>query len=72
MRKIVKKYLSQKCVGYSQDFERSYFESEVEYMDGTIGVEFSCTVRREDGTNYIEIIRALPGNMILNKAATNA
>mgnify|MGYP003645031542 FL=1 len=35
MSKIIERYNSQTCIGYSSDFEITYFRSSVRYTDGT-------------------------------------
>jgi len=35
--KFIKRYISQKVVGYSSDFKEMYLFCEVEYSDGSFG-----------------------------------
>lgn len=42
--KIIKKFISQKCIGYSYDFNTSFFESVVEYEDGTTGTIYATSI----------------------------
>lgn len=64
--KIAKRCISQKHIGYTTNME-TVIESEVEYMDGTVGVLYEVWKINEDGFffhtgshEFCPLINALP------------
>lgn len=50
--KIVKKFLKQKCLGYSSDFRKTHWEHTIEYEDGTIDTVYSTDSHGEIGERF--------------------
>jgi len=45
---LVKQFISQKCIGYSNDFRRTHYEHIVELQDGKVVTVWSTDISTQD------------------------
>ena len=56
----VKSFISQRCIGYSADFNRTHFENVVEYSDGTVKTMYSTHKKDTSGFTTIGELYSFP------------
>lgn len=56
-QKIIKRYISQKCIGYTAS-RKPIFKCEIEYMDGSTGIAEEIGGKTKDIAPYPERIQA--------------
>lgn len=46
---MIKRFLKEECLGYSNNLQTSYFKHTVKMLDGTIEILYSTQIRQQDG-----------------------